>query len=98
MRLDEGHELLRRIQAATVSSQVASWLERRSICEGCDLPFAHKDRGTIVCRTAFGKVRLNSPRYFYCRCRNPPFCLGTPTFSPLASALRQRVTGELEQF
>ncbi|MDM0118032.1 hypothetical protein QTI66_38800 [Variovorax sp. J22R133] len=71
MRLEEGRELLRRIQEAAVSAQVASWLARRSICEGCDLALAHKDSGTIVCRTAFGKVRLDSPRYFYCCCRTP---------------------------
>jgi hypothetical protein len=75
LRLDEGRELLRRIQEAAVSTQAASWLAGRSICESCCLPLAHKDSATIVCRTAFGKVRLDSPRYFYCCCRTPPFCL-----------------------
>jgi len=97
LRLDEGRELLRRTQQAAVSVQVASWLAGRSACESCHLPLAHKDIGTIVCRTTFGKVELASPRYLQCWCRTPVQYRARPTFSPLALALRQRVTGELEQ-
>ena len=97
LRLDEGRELLRRTQQAAVSVQVASWLAGRSACESCHLPLSHKDSGTIVCRTTFGKVELASPRYLQCWCRTPVHSRARPTFSPLALALRQRVTGEFEQ-
>jgi hypothetical protein len=97
LSLKEGRELLRRIQEAAVSAQTASWLASRSRCPVCGIELSRKDRGTIVCRTIFGKVRVASPRFRQCWCRTPSWCLGSFTFSPLAAALRQRVTSELEQ-
>ena len=97
LSLQEGRELLRRIQEVAVSAQTARWLAGRSKCPECGIELSRKDNGTIVCRTVFGKVRLNSPRFVECWCRTPysrPFGF---SFSPLAAVLRQRVTGKLEQ-
>lgn len=96
LSLQEGREILRRSQAAVVSAQKSSWLASRSICPVCG-ELSRKDSGTIVCRTVFGKVRLDSPRFRQCWCRTPSWYARGFTFSPLAATLRQRVTSELDQ-
>ena len=64
-------------------------------CHDCYTPLRHKDTGFIVMRTVFGKVQMKSPRYWCCGCEQ--FRYGqTRTISPLAQALRKRVTPELE--
>ena len=97
LSLQEGREILRRSQAAVAAAQTSSWVASRSMCPVCGIELSRKDSGTIVCRTVFGKVRLDSPRFRQCWCRTPSWYPSGFTFSPLAAALRQRVTSELEQ-
>ena len=97
LSLQEGRELLRRIQETAVAAQTASWLASRSKCPVCGIELSRKDSGSIVCRTVFGKIRVDSPRFRQCWCRTPSWYARGFTFSPLAAALPQRVTGELEQ-
>src|SRR6185437_12856449 len=51
----------------------------------------HKDSRPIVMRTLFGRLRLNSPRWWHCGCQPRT----NHTFSPLASILPERTTPEL---
>ena len=51
----------------------------------------HKDARTIVVRSLFGALRLASPRWWHCDCRDQP----TRTFQPLAGLLPERTTPEL---
>jgi hypothetical protein len=60
--LAEGRSLLAEIQSALVSQQVARWLPANTYCRRCGSALSHKDRQSIVVRTAFGKMALTSPR------------------------------------
>lgn len=51
----------------------------------------HKDTRQIVVRSLFGVLRLPSPRWWHCACREQP----TRTFQPLARLLPKRATPEL---
>ena len=51
----------------------------------------HKDTRTIVVRSLFGALRLASPRWWHCGCRDQP----ARTFQPLAGLLPERTTPEL---
>ena len=55
------------------------------------MPRRHKDTRTIVVRSLFGALRLASPRWWHCDCRDQP----TRTFQPLAELLPERTTPEL---
>jgi hypothetical protein len=91
LTLQEGRELLRRTQEAAISAQTASWLASRSKCPVCGIELSRKDCGTIVCRTVFGKIRLDSPRFRQCWCRTPSWC----PRGPLAATLPLAQSGEL---
>jgi hypothetical protein len=52
---------------------------------------AHGYARTILARSLFGALRLHSPRWWHCDCREQP----TRTFPPLAAPLPERTTPEL---
>jgi hypothetical protein len=95
LTLEEGRELLAAAQSALVSSQAEQWLATEDYCRRCCTPLYHKDSRWVVFRTVFGKVRLQSPRFWSCTCDRSR---GTRrhTFSPLSEGLSRRVTPELE--
>ena len=99
LTLQEGRDLLRSAQQALVSGQVARWLQLRSHCRHCGSQYPHKDFRSVTYRSIFGRVQLPSPRWYRCACRNSPLAgrLPRPTWSPLTSALRQRVSPCLER-
>jgi hypothetical protein len=61
---EEGRKLLAAAQSALVSSQAQQWLATEDYCRRCRTPLYHKDSRSIVVRTVFGKVRLQSPRFW----------------------------------
>jgi hypothetical protein len=95
LTLEEGRELLAAAQSALVSSQAEQWLATEDYCRRCCTPLYHKDSRWVVFRTVFGKVRLQSPRFWSCTCNRSR---GTRrhTFSPLSERLPRRITPELE--
>ena len=95
LTLAEGRSLLAEVQSALVSQQVASWLSANSHCPRCGSALSHKDSRSIVVRTVFGKMALNSPRLLSCACETAPGAARRST-SPLCKALAKRVTPELE--
>ena len=62
--------LLRDVQQALVTQQVARWLQQRSVCDSCGTPYAHKDERAVAFRSIFGRLALPSPRWFKCACKN----------------------------
>ena len=87
--LAEGRALLAAVQSVLITRQSEVWLAEHAVCRLCGRALAHKDSGSIVMRTVFGKVALPSPRYWICRCTAAP---GQPrrSESPLAKALPSR--------
>ena len=96
LTLAEGRCLLRNAQQALVTQQVARWLQRRSMCDCCGSPYAHKDQRTAMYRSIFGRLAVPSPRWFECSCKCERVGSGS-TFSPLTIALPERVNPQLEQ-
>ena len=95
LSLAEGRDLLAATQSALVSNQAATWVSTQDYCHNCYTVLRRKDSRSIVVRTVFGKVTLNSPRFWSCDCEQTPEWQGR-TISPLAQALPKRVTPELE--
>jgi hypothetical protein len=89
--LAEGKDLLAAVQDTLVTAQVSATVAAQDTCPDCARPYRHKDKHTIVVRSLFGTLRLDSPRWWHCPCQVHP----TRTFSPLAALLSERTTPEL---
>jgi hypothetical protein len=91
LTLAEARELLCGLQQAVVSAQTAQFSEEQTHCPTCGTRRARKGQHSIAFRTAFGKLSLQSPRYYQ--------CCGAPTHaksvSPLANLLAERTAPEL---
>jgi hypothetical protein len=74
-----------------IEEQVRRCLAEQVACPHCGRARRHKDATTIVVRTLFGTLHVESPRWHHWRCQPQP----TRTFSPLAAALPERTTPEL---
>jgi len=95
LTLEEGRALLAAAQSALISSHTEQWLATQDYCRRCCTPLYHKDSRSIVVRTVFGKITLQSPRFWSCECdRSQGF--RRYTVSPLSQALPKRITPELE--
>lgn len=90
LTLAESKEILWVIQQEMVNTQVASYIEQQTSCPDCGQPRKHKGRNQIVYRSVFGKLRLDSPRFFHCGCQSHT----TKSFSPLALLLSERTSPE----
>jgi hypothetical protein len=91
LQLAEAKDLLQKVQDVLIAEQVRTSLAEQVACLECGRPRRHKDATTIVLRTLFGTLHLDSPRWWHCPCRPRP----TRTFSPLAAVLPERATPEL---
>ena len=91
LNLAEAKQLLGSIQHAMVQAQAAECVVVRSRCSSCGQVLAHKGQHEIVFRTLFGELRLGSPRFYSCACRQA----GKASFSPLAQQLPERTAPEL---
>jgi hypothetical protein len=95
LSLAEGRELLAAVQSVVVSSPACVRVAAQDHCRHCHTPLRRKDCRSIVLRTVFGKVAVNSPRFWSCDCRQTPSPQAR-SVSPLSQALPKRVTAELE--
>jgi hypothetical protein len=95
LSLAESKELLRKTQQTMVREQVREFLKESETCPHCQRKRLSKGTHLIVYRTIFGKMKLESPRLFYCRCELAEDSVKTKTFSPLAIALPERTSPEL---
>jgi hypothetical protein len=91
LTLAEAKDLLRGVQETMVAGQVAEFVARQECCPDCGRRRPRKGRHEIVYRTLFGKLRLDSPRLYACRCRQR----NRASASPLAELLPERTAPEL---
>jgi hypothetical protein len=91
LQLAEAKDLLAAVQATMVEQQATAAIAKQVACPHCGVPRRHKDTRTIVVRSLFGALRLASPRWWHCGCRDQP----ARTFQPLTGLLPERTTPEL---
>ncbi len=77
LTLVESKAILKETQRHVVGRQVAAFVEAHVRCE-CGKRFGNKGHHTIVFRTLFGNVSIESPRLRRCACRPRE----NATFSP----------------
>jgi hypothetical protein len=70
LSLAEGKAVLAALQRRTVELQAAAWIDRQRHCSDCGKQLRIKGSYPIVFRSLFGDIRLASPRFHRCRCRN----------------------------
>jgi len=91
LTLTEAKSILGEIQQAMVERQVVDFVAERDECLHCSRKLRRKGKHEIVFRTAFGKLKLESPRFYPCRCHTT----SGKSFSPLAELLQERTSPEL---
>ena len=91
LHLAEAKDLLAAVQDTVAGQQASAAIAKQVACPDCGRARRHKDTRTIVVRSLFGALRLASPRWWHCDCRDQP----TRTFQPLAGLLPERTTPEL---
>ena len=91
LTLAEAKGLLRSLQQAVVTEQTAEFAEQQTRCPSCGARRPRKGQHDVVFRTAFGKLNLQSPRYYCCSCTPA----NVKSVSPLADLLTERTAPEL---
>ncbi|MEO0840043.1 MAG: ISKra4 family transposase, partial [Cyanobacteria bacterium J06643_5] len=91
LSLAEAKTLLHNTQRNLVEQQVAEFSFQQKSCLHCNKKLLHKDKRTIVYRTLFGKLNLQSNRLFHCSCQEHQ----NRSFNPLANLLPERTSPEL---
>lgn len=92
--LAEAKLLLANGQKTLVDAQAAMHAQTRQ-CDICGEPLRRKGRGAIVARTLFGKIPVDSPRFYRCACSAGDVS-SRASFSPLAELLPERTVPELQ--
>jgi hypothetical protein len=92
--LAEAKSLLANGQKTLINAQAAMNAQTQQ-CEICGEGLRRKGRGTIVARTLFGKMPVDSPRFYRCACTATE-TLSRTSFSPLAEQLPERTVPDLQ--
>lgn len=92
LALAEAKDLLRGVQETMVAAQVAAFEAQQACCPDCGRARRRNGRHEIVYRTPFGKLRLDSPRFYACPCQE---AAPRASLSPLAERLPERTAPEL---
>jgi hypothetical protein len=92
LTLAEAKDLLRGVQETMIAAQVAAFVARQECCPDCGRARRRNGRHEIVYRTPFGKLRLDSPRFYACPCQE---AAPRVSRSPLAERLPERTAPEL---
>jgi hypothetical protein len=91
LTLAEAKGTLHGIQQTVVHHQVDDFLQEHRCCAACGKHRKQKGKHTLVYRTLFGTLRLDSPRWYQCGCQQHQ----AKSFSPLAKLLAERTAPEL---
>lgn len=91
LSLAEAKTLLADVQNRLVAAQASDYVARQRPCSACGRRRPIKGYETIAFRTAFGVVRLPSPRLIHCGCQ----AAEAKTFSPLTTLLTEHTAPEL---
>ncbi|MGS0742327.1 ISKra4 family transposase [Glaciimonas sp. GG7] len=89
LQLAEVKSLIGRLQQIVATAQAEEVIAANCLCGRCGEPLPRKGSASIVYRTAFGKLHLNSPRYYStCICGHSRH--ESASFNPLAERLTER--------
>jgi hypothetical protein len=91
LSLAEARSILAGLEQTMAQRQVAEFIAQAQRCPRCGRERSVKSRHSIVFRTPFGKVKLDSPQWYRCRCEPKE----PKTFRPLAERLPERTSSEL---
>ena len=91
LSLSEGKTLLAGVQDLVVAQQAYECLEQRRVCPNCRGLYTHKDSGSTVVNTVFGRVEVANPRWNRCRCQTD----GPNTFRPMRAWLNGQTSPEM---
>ena len=93
LHLAEARSLLRNLQGKMIGAQIAELERGVRLCPECGALRHRNGRHKLVYRTVFGRLALDSPRFFACRnCTPDP----RTSQSPLAELLTCRTSPELQ--
>jgi hypothetical protein len=91
LTLEEAKGTLEGVQRILAARQVEEYVDGQRRCPACDRQRTQKGQHEIVYRTLFGRLRMESPRLYECRCQ-----VGSrKRVSPLAELLPERTAPEL---
>jgi len=93
LTLEEGQQLLRRVQVQIIGSQAHAYALCRRPCVHCGKPKRSKDVRTKCVQTVFGAFRFRERRYKSCDCRDHPD--GNRQCFPLGEIIPRRTTPEV---
>jgi hypothetical protein len=92
MTLTEAKALMHGMQHVMVTEQIEEYVAQFKTCPHCGVKRTRKGQHRIVYRTLFGKLKLNSPRFYDCPCQNQD----RHSSSPLAQLLTTHSAPELQ--
>jgi len=88
--LAEAKQMLGAIQKKLTQAQVKEYLAEQRVCQHCGKVLKGKANKSISFRTLFGKLELDSPRFYSCKCQP----VVQKSFSPLTTLLAERTAPE----
>lgn len=91
LSLQDGKDVLSRLQERIVAAQASAFIQSNRCCKDCGAPLGGKGRRTIQFRTPFGDVPVTGPRFYRCDCDSSP----VRTFNSLAGLFREHVSPEM---
>lgn len=91
LTLAEAKDVLKQLQQILVSHQIDCHNQQQHCCPDCYQMRAKKDTKFLSYRTLFGKLSLESPRYYTCACQ----AREKKSESPLSHVLTERSSPEL---
>ena len=90
LTLEEGKQLLTRVQEVMITHQTTEYVEQHRACPHGQTRRGNKGKHEIVYRSLFGKLNILSPRLYTCPCQPQE----KRSFSPLAEILPERTAPE----
>jgi len=80
LQLEEAKALPGRLQHSMIEAQADEAIARMSVCTECDSRLTVKGHHRLVYRSVFGRLSIDSPRLYQCRCSGS----GRRSVAPLA--------------
>src|SRR5271155_3148118 len=92
LSLGEAKAMTGAVQRKMVEAQARETINRGSICSACKQPPRRNGKHRVSYRTPFGRLDLDSPRFYHCRCQTH----ARQSISPLAVWLGGHISPELQ--
>src|ERR1019366_3087808 len=92
LSLEEAKAMTGGVQCAMVEAQARAAIDRGSICPECQAHLRRNGSHRVRYRTPFGRLDLDSPRFYRCRCQ----VNGRRGFGPIALWLGDHTSPELQ--